>query len=180
MWGGPALGNPALQHGPLDESPAAAHHRCMSAQDTFHAIQLSVAPVFMLAAVAGMINAFAGRLSRIIDRAREIEERLETGTARNAKSAFWELERLKLRGRVCNASLGFLTVTGVLIGATVMVMFLGETTVPKSERFVPWAFLGAVGSFVVALLLFLVETRLATHTLRFGRDLPRPGVDEHA
>lgn len=83
-----------------------------------------------------------------------------------AKSAFWELDRLKLRGRICNASIGFLTVTGVLIGATVMVMFLGEIVLPKSERIVPWTFLGAVGSFVLA--------------LRFGRDLPRPGIREQA
>jgi len=152
----------------------------MAVPDTLHAIQLAVAPVFMLAAVAGMIGTVAGRLARIIDRARELEERLEAGTARNAKSAFWELDRLKLRGRICNASIGFLTVTGVLIGATVMVMFLGETTLPKSERIVPWSFLGAVGSFVVALLLFLAETQLATHALRFGRDLPRPGVNERA
>ena len=152
----------------------------MSAPDTLHAIQFAVAPVFMLAAVAGMIGTVAARLARIIDRAREVEERLEAGTARNAAGAFWELDRLKLRGGICNASIGFLTVTGVLIGATVMVMFLGETMLPKSERIVPWTFLGAVGSFVLALLLFLAETRLATHTLRFGRDLPRPGIREQA
>jgi len=35
-----------------------------------HAIQLAVAPVFLLAAVSGIITAVAGRLGRIIDRAR--------------------------------------------------------------------------------------------------------------
>ena len=40
-----------------------------------HSIQLSVAPVFLLTAVAGMIGAVAGRLARIIDRARVVEER---------------------------------------------------------------------------------------------------------
>lgn len=53
------------------------------------------------------------------------------------------------------------------IGATVMALFLGETAFPRTERFVPAIFLGAVGAFVVALLLFLAETLLATHTLRF-------------
>ncbi len=41
-----------------------------------HSIQLSVAPVFLLTAVAGMIGAVAGRLARIIDRARVVEERV--------------------------------------------------------------------------------------------------------
>ena len=35
-----------------------------------HGIQLAVAPVFLLTAVSGMIGAVAGRLARIIDRAR--------------------------------------------------------------------------------------------------------------
>ena len=41
-----------------------------------HSIQLAVAPVFLLTAVAGMIGAVAGRLARIIDRARTLEGRL--------------------------------------------------------------------------------------------------------
>ena len=44
-----------------------------------HGIQLAVAPVFLLTAVSGMIAAVAGRLARIIDRARLLENRLEAG-----------------------------------------------------------------------------------------------------
>ena len=40
-----------------------------------HGIQLAVAPVFLLTAVSGMIGVVAGRLARIIDRARVVEER---------------------------------------------------------------------------------------------------------
>ncbi|HEV7822424.1 MAG TPA: DUF2721 domain-containing protein, partial [Burkholderiales bacterium] len=41
-----------------------------------HGIQLAVAPVFMLSAVSALIGALATRLSRIIDRARYIEDRI--------------------------------------------------------------------------------------------------------
>jgi hypothetical protein len=44
-----------------------------------HAIQLAVAPVFMLTAIAGLIGALATRLGRIIDRARSLEERVHEG-----------------------------------------------------------------------------------------------------
>jgi Protein of unknown function (DUF2721) len=138
-----------------------------------HAIQLAVAPIFMLAAVAAMIGTVATRLARIIDRARELEERLESAAAKNPDAAYWELDRLKLRGRICNWSVGLLAVCGMLIGATVMVLFVGETSLPRTELIVPWTFLGAVGAFVLALLLFLTETLLATHALRFGKDLSR-------
>ena len=133
-----------------------------------HGIQLAVAPVFMLSAVAALIGALAARLSRIIDRARSIEDRLAAGAIPDEAAAYWELNRLRLRGRVVNWSVGLLVVCAMLIGATVMTLFLGETIAPHSERLVPWSFLGGITSFVLALMCFLAETLLATHTLRFA------------
>ena len=141
----------------------------MNSAAVLHAIQLAVAPVFMLAAVAAMIGTVAMRLARIIDRARELEERLDAGTAANSDAIYWELDRLKLRGRICNGAVGLLTVCAMLIGATVMVLFVGETVSLQWERLVPWTFLGAVGIFVLAAVPFLMETLLATHALRFGK-----------
>jgi Protein of unknown function (DUF2721) len=138
-----------------------------------HAVQLAVAPVFMLAAVAGMIGTVASRLARIVDRARALEERLEAGSAKDPNDLRWELDRLRLRGRVCNASVALLAICGMAIGATVMALFIGETFLPRTERAVPTLFLGAVGAFVVALFLFLAETLLATHALRFKKHLSR-------
>lgn len=141
----------------------------MTPSAVLNAIQLAVAPVFMLTAIAAMIGTVATRLARIIDRARVLEERLASGTQSDEDAAYWELNRLKLRGRICNWSVGLLGVCGMLIVATVMVLFLGETALPRTERLVPWTFLGALGVFVIALVLFLLETFLATHTLRFSK-----------
>ena len=134
-----------------------------------HGIQLAVAPVFLLTAVASLIGALATRLARIIDRARGLEERLEAGTAANVDAAYWELGRLRVRGRFVNAAVGLLVVCAMLIGATVVTLFLGETLAPTSERLVPFSFLGGIVCFVLALIFFLVETLLASHTLRFAR-----------
>jgi hypothetical protein len=40
-----------------------------------HVIQLAVAPVFLLSGVSGLLGVLTNRLSRIIDRARVLEER---------------------------------------------------------------------------------------------------------
>jgi hypothetical protein len=141
----------------------------MDANAVSHGIQLAVAPVFMLTAVASLIGALAARLSRIIDRARDLEERLNAGTINNHDAAYSELCRLKLRGTVVNWSVALLTLSAALIGATVMALFLGETSAPHSERLVPWSFLGGVMCFVLALLCFLTETLLASYTLKFKR-----------
>jgi len=46
-----------------------------------HAIQLSVAPVFLLSGIGAMLAVMTNRLSRIIDRARVLEAQLCTTTA---------------------------------------------------------------------------------------------------
>ena len=137
-----------------------------------HAIQLAVAPVFLLTAVATLIGALAGRLARIVDRARDLEERLAAGTIANEDAAYWELDRARLRGWIVNTALAFLTISAALIGATVMTLFVGETSSPRTEALIPWSFLGGLTSFILALLCFLTETLLATHVLKFGKRPP--------
>ncbi|WP_418647083.1 DUF2721 domain-containing protein [Thauera butanivorans] len=50
----------------------------VDAASVTHSVQLAVTPVSFLTAVAGMIGAVAGRLARIIDRARVLDERVRT------------------------------------------------------------------------------------------------------
>jgi hypothetical protein len=132
------------------------------------AIQLAIAPVFLLTAIATLIGVVATRLARIIDRARTIEERLDAGTVSDKEAAYEELGRARMRGWIVNTALGLLTVAATLIGITVMTLFLGETTSPRSEGLIPWSFLGGLVSFMLALLCFLTETLLAAHTLKFA------------
>jgi hypothetical protein len=39
-----------------------------------HAIQLAIAPVFLLTGIAGLLGVMANRLARVIDRARTFED----------------------------------------------------------------------------------------------------------
>ena len=40
-----------------------------------HLIQLAIAPVFLLAGIAGILNVLAQRLSRVVDRGRGLERK---------------------------------------------------------------------------------------------------------
>ncbi|MCB2016323.1 MAG: DUF2721 domain-containing protein [Hydrogenophaga sp.] len=133
-----------------------------------HSVQLAVAPVFFLTAVAGMISAVAGRLARIIDRARAIEERVRGASDPEVIARhLMELEYLRKRGRLANASIGFLALCGVLIGFTIVALFLGQAGGAQWPFVAVVCFLAGVGSFLVALIGFLWETILATHLLNF-------------
>lgn len=139
-----------------------------------HGIQLSVAPVFLLTAVAGMIGAVAGRLARIIDRARLVEERSRTEVEPEWRErATAELQQLRTRGRIANGCIGLLTLCALLIGLTIIVLFLGGTGTVEISRWAVTSFLLGVASFLAALLCFLAETFLATRVLEFR---VHPGV----
>jgi uncharacterized membrane protein YbhN (UPF0104 family) len=135
-----------------------------------HGIQLAVAPVFLLTAVAGMIAAVAGRLARIIDRARLLEDRIEAAADGDPMtSAYLELARLRRRGALVNVCIALLTFGAILIGLTIVALFLGETTELEIFRLATVSFLSGVVCFLLALLCFLTETLLATRVLRFGQ-----------
>lgn len=133
-----------------------------------HSIQLSVAPVFLLTAVAGMIGAVAGRLARIIDRARVVEEHVRhQDDPESLEHAVLELGYLRTRGRMANGCIGLLTLCGFLIGLTIVLLFLGETTNLRGHTWALGSFLTGVVSFLLALVLFFVETVMATRLLNF-------------
>ncbi|MBV5296878.1 MAG: DUF2721 domain-containing protein [Rhodoferax sp.] len=135
-----------------------------------HGIQLAVAPVFLLTAVAGMIGTVAGWLARIIDRARLLEDRIDASSADNPMtSAFIELAQLRQRGALVNACIALLTFCAILIGLTIVALFLGETTEIQIFRLVTILFLSGVVFFLLALLGFLAETLIATRVLKFRR-----------
>lgn len=135
-----------------------------------HGIQLAIAPVFLLTAVSGMIAAVVGRLARIIDRARALEDRLERGGVKPEKSVgmYAELRQLRWRARLVNGCIALLTMCSMMIGVTIILLFLGETAELASLKIASVCFLAGVACFLLALLCFLAETLQATHVLKFA------------
>jgi len=80
-----------------------------------------------------------------------------------------ELADLRHRGWLVNVCIALLTLCALLIGLTIVTLFLGETTSIEFLRLPTICFLAGVISFLLALLCFLAETLLATRVLRFGR-----------
>ncbi|MDP3797736.1 MAG: DUF2721 domain-containing protein [Polaromonas sp.] len=138
-----------------------------------HGIQLAVAPVFLLTAVSGMIAAVAGRLARIIDRARLLENRLEAGGVEETRAIkmYAELQQLRHRGWLVNSCIALLTFCAMLIGMTIIWLFLGETSELPTLKIATVCFLSGVVCFLLALVCFLAETLLATQLLKFA-ELP--------
>ena len=144
-----------------------------------HGIQLAVAPVFLLTAVSGMIAAVAGRLARIIDRARFLENKLETGGVDQPKAMkmYAELMELRQRGWLVNSCIALLTFCAMLIGFTIILLFLGETAELPILKIATISFLSGVVCFLSALVCFLAETLLATRLLKFAELPVQPSTE---
>jgi hypothetical protein len=141
----------------------------MNAQLLSHGIQLAVAPVFLLTAIAAMLGVVAGRLARIIDRARVLEQRLDQQPLHEDIAIASELNVLARRGHLVNIALAMLTVSAMLIALTIVALFIAEVSTLRANLLVTGGFLTGLCCFVLALLCFLIETQLATHTLKFRR-----------
>ena len=134
-------------------------------------IQLAIAPVFLLNAVAAMIGAVAGRLARIIDRARQVEVWMED-LPDAPKMQRWKDELLLLRQRstLVNWCIALLILCAILIGSTIVLLFFGETLEVNFARTAIVVFIAGVVSFLLALLFFFAETLLSAKILKIHQN----------
>src|ERR1700694_3501825 len=80
-----------------------------------HAIQLAVAPVFLLTGIAGLLAVMANRLARIIDRARSVDQAWSGLGAHSRVAARAELGNLERRRKVSSWSINCCTIAALLI-----------------------------------------------------------------
>jgi hypothetical protein len=128
-----------------------------------HAIQLSVAPVFLLSGIGAMLAVMTNRLSRIIDRARALEAQPPTPRVHA------DLATLSRRAKLISSSIALCTTTALLVCAVIATGFLSAIIV-RFDASVPVAilFIAAMVTFFAGLILFLREIFVATANLRIG------------
>lgn len=132
-----------------------------------HAIQLAVAPVFLLTGVAGILSVLTNRLARIIDRSRFLHGNSLTADEPN-QATQTELKSLKQRARLIHWAIGLCTTSLLLICSVVAVLFLGSFIELDMSVVIATLFITAMLSLCVALLNFICEIYLATAHVRGG------------
>lgn len=142
--------------------------------DIAHAIQLALAPVFMISGIGVLLGVLTNRLARVVDRARAAEEKLRAASAADAVQLRTGLGALARRARHMNVAITLGTLAALLISLVVALLF-ASTFVPLNlATAVAVLFVLAMVSLVGALLSFLLEVRIAIANLHIG---PRTGKD---
>ena len=120
-----------------------------------HAIQLAIAPVFLLTGIAGLLNVMAARF---------LEQGWHAMDARARAIARVEVGNLERRRRVCSWSINFSTVAALLICIVIVALFVEEFFQRDLKWLAGALFVAAMVALIGGLTCFLREVYLATHT----------------
>jgi len=149
-----AVGRPASR-------PLEGHRLESHLTDITHVIQLAVAPVFLLTAIATLINALNIRLGRGIDRRRLILGRARGNAGLRSDDDRAELGLLARRIRLIYFSLLAAGLGGLLICLVVAGAFVGALMAVDLSKVVAVFYILAMLAIVACLGMFLREVFLA-------------------
>ncbi len=132
-------------------------------------IQLAVAPVFLLAGIAGFLTVLSHRLSRVVDRTRSVDRSIHVAQLSEHQELLWrEASVLEQRTKIINWAIRLAVGSALAVCLVVMSLFLGDITVFRLDATIAYLFVAAMMLIIFSLLLLLVEIHISTKNLRHG------------
>jgi len=126
--------------------------------DIARVIQLALAPAFLLTAVGSLLNVFANRLARIVDRYRAVSGRSPPAGAAEISAEIRVLER---RATLVRWAITLATGAALFVSLVIGFAFLGFMLKVNFARVVATLFVAAMAALTVALGFFLREVTVA-------------------
>jgi hypothetical protein len=151
---------------PERAASAQEHQRC-HVIDIVHLIQTAIAPVFLLTGVASTLGVLTTRLSRIVDRARVLEDRI-AGHPGEGPQLHGELAVLARRAHFINIAISLATISATLVALVVVTLFANAFFASELSVLIALLFVGAMVCLSAAYIVFFFEGRIAVAALRIG------------
>jgi hypothetical protein len=125
-------------------------------------VQLSLTPVFLLAALGAFLNVINQRLGWLVDRIHALEALPAAPAHENADN----LQILRKRRKFAHLAINLSTGAGLLICIVVGLTFVSAFVKPALGNLVAFCWIVATMAVFGALLSFLLETQLASRPTR--------------
>ena len=135
------------------------------------AIQLSVAPVFLLAGIGGFLNVCAGRLARVIDRASVVEDKITHARGSDHDRLILEIRTLDRRIGLVNYCITLAVLSACLVCLVVAMLFANQLLAQRLDTPIALMFIGAMAAIGLAFALFIVETRVGSAIVRIRAEI---------
>ena len=137
-----------------------------SLENVIHVIQVALTPVFLLTALAALLNVFSTRLGRVADRVDEVGARLQSAPATDAEFLSAQLDYLRRRSIILDVAVVLATIAGVATSGAALVLFVGALGAEVVRSMLLVLFGGALLFAIAALFAFAVEMMMAGRGLR--------------
>ncbi len=128
-------------------------------------LQTALTPAFLLVAVGSLLNVLTGRLSRIVDRSRDLQRQHAETDGNAHERVVSELRIVERRMRVVGSSIMLSVLSAITVCIMIGVLFL----MGLSRFSAPWVavtvFMVALALLAASLLQFVREIRLATYAI---------------
>ncbi len=129
--------------------------------DIIQVLQTALTPAFLLVGLGAMLQLFAGRLARIVDRSRDLQAEFGSTEGEAHQLVVDELRDLQKRIHIVNSAIFLASSSAatvcVLIG---LLFFMATSSLPLADV-VAGAFILAMGLMALALVQFIREVRIA-------------------
>lgn len=141
-------------------------------------VRQAVAPVFLLSGIGAFLNVCASRLSRIVDRSRQVEPLLLESRGREHGRWLDELHVLDRRMALVSWAITLSVLSAVLICLVVSLLFAASLVRFHFGTTIALLFIASMISIGAAFAVFLVETRVGSRAVRVRSELLQHEVDE--
>lgn len=130
-------------------------------------IQLAVAPVFLLAGIAGILSVLSHRLSRVVDRTRVVKRFIhEITSEEHLRVLKREVASLNKRTKIINAAIRLSVSSALAICIVIMCLFIGDLTLFNLGTLIAALFIFAMLLISISLLLLIVEVTVNTQNMQ--------------
>jgi hypothetical protein len=135
------------------------------ASDLSHIIQLSVAPVFLLAGIGAFINVLAVRLGRIFDRSRILEARLKSTDSTQKTEIMAELQPLERRSKLAYIGIMLDIFAALFVCLLIAIAFTEHFFGFENRSIIGALFIASMLALIGGLIAFLREVFVAVKSL---------------
>src|SRR3954452_14912488 len=141
-------------------------------------VRLALAPVFLLSGIGAFLNVLASRLSRIVDRSRQIEPRLLASRGGGHDRWIADLRVLDRRMSLINWATGLSVISAVLTCSVVVLLFAANLTRTHLGNAIALVFIVSMLTIGAGFAVILLETTVAARAVRIRSELLQHTVDE--
>src|SRR5438045_3651125 len=141
-------------------------------------VRLALAPVFLLSGIGAFLNVLASRLSRIVDRSRQVEPMVLA--SRGAEHDRWiaDLRILDRRMSLINWATGLSVTSAVLTCLVVVLLFAANLIRTRMGDAIALLFMASMLSIGAGFAIFLIETTIAARAVRVRSELLQHRAEE--